>query len=1291
MQFDLNRLTSQLDRVLSRDRLAFANRLARLAQGKDLGAVERLAAAIEHSAAQVEARRARIPTLSYPPLPVAQKKDEIARALRAHQVIVVCGETGSGKTTQLPKICLEVERGIRGMIGHTQPRRIAALSVAVRIAEELGQGIGDLVGCKVRFCDQTGAWTLIKLMTDGILLAETQADRYLSQYDTIIIDEAHERSLNIDFLLGYLKWLLPKRPDLKVIITSATIDPKRFSEHFGGAPVIEVSGRSFPVEVRYRPPGEGEGSDPEMIQAILDGVDELAREGLADVLVFLPGERDIRDAAEALRKHHPANFEILPLYARLTTQAQQKIFHPGSRPRIILATNVAETSLTVPGILAVIDLGLARISRFSPRSKLQRLPIEPISKASAKQRAGRCGRIAPGVCIRLYSEEDLEARPEFTDPEILRTNLAAVILKMKALGLEDIERFPFIDPPDGRQIRAGIRLLEELKALDEEGRLTEVGRLLLKFPIDPRLGRMLVAARQENALSEVAVIASALSIQDPRERPADGVEAADAKHARWRDDKSDFLSFVKLWRDFADQQKHLSKTGLRKFCHEHFLSYLRMREWQDLHAQLMEVIKGELGWRPNQQPAQYAEIHRAVLSGLLSQVGCRKDKFEYEGAWGVKFFIFPGSGLFKTRPRWLVCAEQVETSKIYGRTVAQVEPEWIEQCAAHLVKRHYYAPHWERKARKVAVFERVTLFGLTLVEQRQVPYEKINPTEAREIFIRSALVGQDIDLELEFFRHNLELLEEFRRLQHKARRLDLMVDEEWLFQFYNLRIPAEIVDADGLARWYRQAARHQPELLKLSREMIAQHGSISAADFPDVWEGEGVELKLCYRFEPGSETDGVSLEVPLMLLPQLDQAPFDWLVPGLLEEKLIFLLKGLPRSLRRQLVPIPELAMRVRAELRFGEGPFWPAVAQALKRVAGLEVSPELLKAIELPAYLRMNFQLIDERGQVLAQGRDLEKLKAKLAVSARKGFESISRQEGLTRTGVRSWQFGELPRTYQISQAARKITGFPALVDEGESCGVKLFATAEEARQAHCLGLNRLIQLVLAKEVKYLRQRLPFSAADELAYARLPPHPLLDRGDLPRPLVDEVVDLVVAEVFLAEGSDIRSREAFEACLAAHRGRLFPMAQEIAAKVKQILELARACRQRRSRMRHLDHTPSGADIDEQLDLVCYRRFLRFIPWLHLQELPRYLNALQYRLDKAEYGSAKDEARLEKLRPFWDSYWSKVRAGDIAAPDADPLRWSLEEFRIQLFAQHIKTAYPISEKRLAEALKQYRAA
>ncbi|GAB4364395.1 MAG: ATP-dependent RNA helicase HrpA [Methylohalobius crimeensis] len=1294
MRTQIERLKIQLDHCLSRDRYGLAKRLARLGERPEKASLEKLAVAVERSVSQVEARKAKIPALAYPTLPVAEKKDEIARALRDHQVVVVCGETGSGKTTQLPKICLESGRGTRGMIGHTQPRRIAARSVAARIAEELGQPLGDLVGYKIRFQDQTRPQSAIKLMTDGILLAETQADRYLTPYDTLIIDEAHERTLNIDFLLGYLKWLLPRRPDLKLIITSATIDPKRFSEHFGGAPIVEVSGRSFPVELRYRPPGEGENADQDMIQAILEGVDELARERLSDILVFLSGERDIRDTAEALRKHHPERYEVLPLYARLSAREQQKAFQIGGRPRIILATNVAETSLTVPGIRAVIDTGIARISRFSPRSKLQRLPIEPISQASAKQRAGRCGRVAPGVCIRLYAEEDLSARPTFTDPEIRRTNLAAVILQMKALRLGDIERFPFVDMPDSKQVRAGVKLLQELQALDAAGRLTEIGRQLIKFPIDPRLGRMVAAAKGGNCLTEMAVIAAGLSVQDPRERPADQADAADAKHALWRDEKSDFLSFLKLWQLYTEQQKHLSKTQLRKYCKAHFLSYLRMREWQDIHAQLMEVIKGELGWRPNQQPADYAEIHRAILSGLLSQVGFRKDKFEYEGARGLKFFIFPGSGLFKTRPKWLISAEQVETSKVYARINAHVEPQWIEQCADHLVKRHHYDPHWERKGRRVAAFERVTLFGLTLVERRKVAYERINPTQSREIFIRSALAGQDYDCKLAFFRHNQALLEEFGVLQQKARRLDLMVDEAWLFDFYDKRVPEAICNADDFERWYRQIVRQQPDALKLTREMIARNlQGMKVADFPDSWEVEGMELALRYQFQPGNEADGVSLQVPLAVLPQLDQAAFDWLVPGFLEEKLIFILKGLPRSVRRYLVPIPDTAGRALTELDFAQGPFWPALARAVLRVSGVEVSPDQLQAVDLPDHLKMNFQVIDDRRRLIAQGRDLERLKAKLAISARKGFErSVEDRPELTRSGLRRWEFDELPRSCKMRQKGQVVVGFPALVDEGQSCGVQLFATAEEARAAHRRGLNRLIQLVLAKDIKYLKKQLPFSTADELVYARLPRHLWLYQDETQRQLVDDVADRVVEEVFLGEGADaIRTREAFEICLETYRNSLLRSAQEMGDRIREILQLVQECRKRRSGMKHLDRSPSGIDMDAQLNLLCYRGFVGHVSWSYLREFPRYLKALQYRLDKAAFELAKDEARLARLRDFWEPYWKQVETGDIPSPDSDPFRWSLEEFRVSLFAQQIKTAYPISEKRLAKAWEQYRAA
>ncbi len=1218
--------------------------------------------------------------LEYPDLPIIQKKDQIVRALAQHQVIVVCGETGSGKTTQLPKICLEAGRGMCGMIGHTQPRRIAAKTVAARIAEELGP-LGNRVGCKIRFDDRTSPDTLIKLMTDGILLAEIPSDYYLTRYDTLIIDEAHERSLNIDFLLGYLKWLLPKRPELKLIITSATIDPERFSQHFGGAPVIEVSGRSFPVEVRYRPIGAGE-EDEGMISQILKGVEELAREGLLDILIFLPGERAIREAAEALRKCFP-KFEILPLYARLAVREQQKIFQPSARPRVILATNVAETSLTVPGIRAVIDTGLARISRFSPRSKLQRLPIEPISQASAKQRAGRCGRIAPGVALRLYSEEDFNARLAFTEPEILRTNLAAVILRMKSLGLGEVERFPFLDAPCAKQVRAGVKLLQELQALDQNGELTEIGHLMLKFPVDPCLARMLIQAKKENALSELLVIVSALSLQDVRERPQAQAEEADVKHARWRDEKSDFLGLLKLWQEFSEHEKHLSKTALRKFCHEHFLSYLRMREWQDLHAQLVEIVKGELGWRLNLEPASYAEIHRSILSGLLSKVGVRKEKHEYEGAYGIKFFIFPGSGLFKTRPKFLVCAEQVETSKVYARVCAQVEPEWIEDLAGHLVKRHYYEPHWEREAGRVAAFERVTLFGLTL-RTHKVNYEKINLSHAREIFIRSALVGQEAAIGLKFFSYNLKLLEEFRALCHKARRSDFMVDEEWLFEFYDRHLPAWVANVTALARWYRRAVRSDPSLLKLNRETLVANGlRFNPADFPDYWEKEGLKLALSYRFEPRAIDDGVSLKVPLWVLPQLDQAPFDWLVPGFLEEKLIFLLKGLPRSLRRQLVPVPEAAHKLLAKLKFGEGEFWSEVARGIEETFSLKVSTELLKTVELPDHLRMNFQVLDAQGQSLGQGRNLAKLKAKFLQLARERFKEMVSQAP-ERSGL-GWEFGELPRQCSVSRNGQKILAFPALTDQSTSCSVEFFPSAEEAAAAHRLGLRRLIQSVLAKEIKRLKKQLPFTPADALAYAALPPHPFLNRGE-GASLIDEVIDLAVTEVFLGEGEEIRSREAFQACLALNQGRLFPMAGEIAAKVKEILEAYRACSERHKRMKHLARSLSGRDIEQQLELLCYRGFLKDLSWPRLRELPRYLAALAFRLDKAEYELIKDENKLQSLLPFWESYWDKVKAGEILTPEADPLRWSLEEFRVQLFAQHLKTLGSVSAKRLAEALK-----
>jgi ATP-dependent helicase HrpA len=921
---NLKQLSRQLPQCLNQDRHGFKRQLDRLRSEYQKGKnpetqVAALQSRIEQSVAKRNRRLASMPVLNFPDLPVTGRKDEIAELIRNNQVVIVCGETGSGKTTQLPKICLSVGLGSGGFIGHTQPRRIAARTVADRIAEELGEPLGKSVGFKVRFTDKTHDDSLVKLMTDGILLAETQNDPYLNQYDTIIIDEAHERSLNIDFLLGYLKWLLPKRPDLKLIITSATIDPERFSRHFFGAPIIEVSGRTYPVEIRHRPVEETEQDEEgkktandetsdNLQQAILEAVDELVREVRGDILIFMSGEREIKETTESLKKHHPNQYEILPLYAKLSASEQEKVFKPkGGKIRIVLATNVAETSLTVPGIRGVIDTGHARISRYSHRSKIQRLPIERISQSSANQRAGRCGRVAEGICIRLYSPEDYQARPEFTEPEILRTNLSAVILQMTALNLGDIEDFPFIEPPEDKMIRDGKTVLQEVNALDKQGKLTEVGKQLVKFPTDPRLARMLIAAEKQHALHEVAIIVSALSIQDPREKPADKLAQAEAKQARFRHEDSDFLTLLNLWNDFEEQKKHLSNNKLRKYCSDHFLSYIRMREWVDIHAQIMQVIKGDLNLKINTVPASYAEIHCSLLPGLLSNIGFRHETYEYLGARGLKFFIFPGSGQHKARPKWIMAAEQVETSKVYARTVAKVEPEWIERCAEHLVKRNYYDPHWEKKAARCAVYERTLLFGLTLQAGRKIPYEHVDPKAAREIFIRSALVDHDYHSNAPFYLANQKLLEEVGYIQHKGRRVDLIEDEEWLYQFYDKKLPAEVVNGITFDQWRKKVERDNPLFLFLTREDLTreQDYTVNEWDYPDSKKIGNLTIALQYRFEPGHDEDGVTAIIPVHQLNQVSQPPFDWLVPGLLEEKCVALVKSLPKPIRKHFVPVP--------------------------------------------------------------------------------------------------------------------------------------------------------------------------------------------------------------------------------------------------------------------------------------------------------------------------------------------------------------------------------------------------
>ncbi len=1291
----ISQLEHDLGQCLRKDQVSFRKQLARVRSrcrsGDEVTSrLQELAGRVRQSIAQSEARSCNLPSLTYPDdLPISAKKDAILQALLGHQTIIVCGETGSGKTTQLPKMCLAAGRGRTGFIGHTQPRRIAARTVAARIAEELREPLGRAVGYKVRFHDHTRPETLIKLMTDGILLAETQTDPYLDHYDTLIIDEAHERSLNIDFLLGYLKWLLPRRPDLKLIITSATIDPARFSKHFNDAPIIEVSGRTYPVEIRYRPVqvDEGDETDRDEQQAIRNAVAELFQEQAGDILIFLSGEREIRETAESLRKHHLGDCEILPLYARLSVAEQERAFRPHQKPRIVLATNVAETSLTVPGIRCVIDTGYARIGRYSHRSKLQRLPIEKISRASAQQRAGRCGRVSPGICIRLYGEEDFNARCEFTDPEILRTNLAAVILQMMALKLGDISAFPFLEPPDERMVRDGIKTLKELNAIDEEKRLTAIGEKLAKLPVDPRLGRMLLAAAEENCLLEVAIIVAALSLNDPRERPLERAQPADEKHARFKHERSDFLSLLSLWNDYEEQKKHRSNSKLRQYCRENFLSYVRMREWQDIHQQIMQVVKGELKLRENQAPAEYAAIHRALLSGLLGNIGFKQEQSEYLGARSVKFQIHPGSFLYKAKPKWIMTGEQVETTRIYGRQVASIEPEWIETCGAHLSKRQYYDPHWERKAARAAVHERTSLFGLIIQSGRKVPYERIDPAGAREIFIRSALVAQDYDSRAAFFLHNRKLLEEANYLQQKGRRVDLLVDEEWIYRFYDERIPQDIVSGMAFERWRRRAEMENPDLLKLTRADITRQEDVRVDEqnFPDELSIDHLRLKLKYRFEPGHPEDGVSTLVSLHQLNQLPPEPFQWLVPGLLREKIVFLIKGLPKAIRKHLVPAPDYADRCLALIEYRQGSLYTALTQALRRIGGLQLPDGVWNDAALPPHLRMNFRLVDEHAEVIAQSRDLNALKRAHGLKAIEQFATLTSAER-TVTGRRDWDFGDLAKTLAIEGRGNMIQAFPALVDEGQTVGIGVFDSEAEAQVQHVKGLIRLYRLALAKELKYLKRNLPLGAPQELIYSQLPAPPFAKTRAPLDDLREDVLTLIMATLFLGDEDNIRTREVFLARLQERRAALVQSANEIANTVNAVLSLSGEIRKKLGTAGNADATIE--DIREQLNLMLYAGFVCAMPFAYIKAMPRYLKAIQYRLDKAAYDKGRDLKQLNQLRPLWNAYWKAAQAsGGAVRPELDAFRWSLEEFRISLFAQTLKTAYPVSLKRLEEAWTQ----
>ncbi len=1255
-----------------------------------LAEVER---AIERSAALAERRAAALPVPDFPAdLPINARLEEIRELIERHQVVILCGETGSGKSTQLPKICLSLGRGVFGRIGHTQPRRIAARSLAARISAELGTEPGTAVGYKVRFHDRVSETTHVKLLTDGMLLAEIQGDRWLDEYDTIILDEAHERSLNIDLLLGYLKRLLPKRPDLKLVVTSATIDPEKFSRHFGGAPVIEVSGRTFPVEVRYRPPEEEEGGgDDPMQQAILHAVDELSREGRGDILVFLSGEREIRETAEALRKHGLRSTEVLPLYARLSPQEQARIFRPSGLRRIVLATNVAETSLTVPGIRYVIDTGFARISRYSPRSKIQRLPVEAISRASADQRKGRCGRVAEGICIRLYSEEDYLGRPAFTEPEIQRTNLAAVVLQMKVFGFGEMQSFPFVDPPDSRQVKDAHRVLEEIGALDGLGKVTRLGRRLARLPVDPRIGRMLLEAAHTGCLREMLVIGSALSVQDPRDRPHEKRQQADEAHDLFRHEESDFLSYLNLWNFLEEKRRHLTRRKFQRLCRDHFLSWTRVQEWRDIHTQLKAQMH-QMGYRDNQQEADYETLHRAILSGLLSHVGFRdggRKREGYLGARNRRFHLFPGSGLFEKAPKWVVAAELVETSKLYARTCARIQPEWVEALAGHLVRHSYSEPHWQARRGQVGAYEKVTLYGLTLVPRRRVNFGPIDPAQAREIFIRFALVEGDFRSRAPFWRHNRELIEYVRDLEARTRRPDLLVDEERIHRFYDQRIPAGIYDQPRFEKWLRQATRKQPKLLHMRLEDVLAREVEAEARFPKHLELHGMRLPLEYRFEPGHEADGVTLVVPAAVLQQVSPGRLDWLVPGLLEEKATALIRGLPKSLRRHFVPAPDHARQALARLEPCDTPLVRALGKALKALTGVQVPEDAWNVEGLDDYLRMRVRVVDGRGKTLAAGRDLLALQRRFADQAH-AAPLAAGAHPLEREGITRWDFGELPERVESGDAGIRLAAWPALVDRKGSVAVKLFGSSAEARRHHRAGLRRLLLLALPREVRAMRGKLPDPQPMRLQYAKAAPSPLRGEREAPRDLEEELLALAIDRAFLDGAGEVRDAQAFQAMLERGRPRLEEETAAVWALAGEILDRYQKLRKELAGITQIHWLASSADMQGQLERLVFRGFLQQVPWERLREYPRYLRALQLRLQKLRLDPARDQRwirELNQVQEEWLTRWKSVNEKGMVDDRLEEIRWLLEELRISLFAQEVKTRVPVSVKRIRKRWRE----
>jgi ATP-dependent helicase HrpA len=1269
---DRPRLARELNRQFAR----------RNAPAEPDGAIANLRQSIEASIAVVERMKGLPLRLEYDPvLPISGHREEIAKALQTSQLVVVCGATGSGKTTQLPKICMQAGRGTFGLIGHTQPRRIAARAIASRLADELGTTVGGAVGYQVRFNDRTGPDCRVKLMTDGILLRELEQDRLLRRYDTLIIDEAHERSLNIDFLLGVLKRLLPQRPELRIVITSATIDPQRFAEFFGGAPIIEVSGRSYPVEVRYRPlSGDEDDVELSLDEGIVAAVQELDRADRGDVLVFLPGEKQIRDAAEALSKARLHNTEVLPLYARLSTKDQEKIFEKHGARRVVLATNVAETSLTVPGIRHVVDSGLARISRYSVRGKVQRLPIEPISQASADQRKGRSGRESPGICIRLYAEDDFNLRPAFTPPEVLRTNLASVILQMSALELGEPQDFPFVDAPDTRLINDGYRLLQELKAVDDDRRVTSLGRQLSSLPVDPRLGRMLLAASHHGCLAEMLVIAAFLSAQDPRERPSDAQTQADQKHAAFADQRSDFIAILNLWNTFTTQAAVLSGSQLRKWCRENFIAFMRAREWQELHRQLSETVK-ELSSeiKPNATPADYANLHQAILTGFLGNIGALDERREYDGARGSRFVIAPGTPLAAKPPKWIVAANLMETTRLYARTVAAVEPQWIEAAGAHLIKRTYSEPHWVEERGFVAAFESIALYGLTLSSRRRINLGNVSPREAQEIFVREALVEGHSRVRADFLKHNRRLRQQVEVMEAKVRRRDILVDEQTLCDFYRARLPESVNSVAALEKWLKTPGHSQKLHMTLADLTRRDPAEITTQDFPPVMQVTGNELPLEYRFEPGAANDGVTVIVPKPLLSAAVAGDFSRPIPGWRVETITQLLRSLPKQIRKAFVPVPEHAARAAAEIDESKE-FNAAVAEWITRVSGTAMTAEEVAALPLPDHLRVNFRIADLEGKTLAEGRDLAALKR----SVRQGEAKVGEHQAAQQSTVhRHWDFGELAVEESVQRRGLRFSIYPTLRDRGDSVEVAEASTLIDAEGLLRAGVLRLAILTLPEQYKYARKRC--SERSELM--------LLAQGlNNSRPIADALAEKCFSECFLSEEAPLpRSAAQFDALLDRHRSRFGEVTDRVIEHTTVALRELRNARLKLASLEGAAYQPLRTDVQAQLQMLVPGDFPASVPpalWLHL---PKYFRALTRRLDKAPGNQKRDTELMRQVSPATQAYQrllSQAPKGETH-PELDRLQWMIEEFRVSLFAQDLKAALPVSDKRLADQIERAR--